>query len=263
MYSLTWKAGSRYNETIDEIRIEVRTEEQIPALEEFLRGARHQRVVVSIASHLVLKESSISYLKSLFEKGVHDDWTVCYAEPLPAPIRFYFSYPAFDMDTFCYMAATGVTDIRIAGGLGFMLPDLSPTVERKGIKLRAQVNYASSSAPMKDIHRFFIRPEGAKFYNQFIDIFEFYIPDGANPLYEDTLYESYKNGIWYGELKEIISNLDLSLDSRSLSPMWEKKRHCCKRKCLIDFTRCQFCYRVKELEETMRAAGIEFNHGSD
>ena len=59
MYSLTWKAGSRYNETIDEIRIEVRTEEQIPALEEFLRGARHQRVVVSIASHLVLKDLSL------------------------------------------------------------------------------------------------------------------------------------------------------------------------------------------------------------
>lgn len=260
MYSLTWKAGSRYNETIDEIRIEVREEEQIPALEHFLLGASKQRVVVSIEPTLLLKESSISYLKGLFEKGIHNDWTVCYAYALPAPIRFYFSYPAFDMDTFCYMAAAGVTDIKIAGGLGFMLPDLAAAAKRKGIKLRAQVNYASAAAPIEDIHKFFIRPEGAKFNNQFIDIFEFYVPDGANPLYEDTMYESYKNGIWYGELKEIISDLALSLDSRALSSMWEKKRSNCRRKCLVNPSSCQFCDTLTELEKTLSAAGIEFSH---
>ena len=162
--------------------------------------------------------------------------------------KIFFNTHIVDWDTLIKFLDYGVTDVYITEAMGFELNTIADLVHYHNAQIRVFPNVAQSSqksAP--DLMKFWIRPEDTEFYEEYIDVYEFFGDDNKQKIYYD-IYKKDKK--WTGNLKEIIIGLENDLDNTRISPLFAKKRVGCERRCLKG-EKCQICHRIIELSETL------------
>ena len=170
-------------------------------------------------------------------------------------VYFYTNYYARDWEDIHYLIQLGVSEIYITEALGFDLERVSKFLHQDGKQIRVFPNVAQVKREdvISDIKAFFIRPEDLSVYEKYIDTIEFW---GDKP---EVLYEIYaQDKHWYGDLSEIISGLESTIDSRFILPHFGERRIKCNRKCLAG-EKCAICEAILECSKTLQKAGLLIN----
>ena len=135
----------------------------------------------------------------------------------------------------------GVSDVYVGGELGFELSNLAPIIHKAGAAIRAFPNVAQGNSGYnpKLYAQFFIRPEDIEnsVMEQYIDTVEFFGDMAKQHIYFNTYHKHQR---WFGDLKDLIIDLNTSIDNRSLEPSFFVPRLSCRRKC-IKGENCRIC----------------------
>lgn len=167
--------------------------------------------------------------------------------------NYFFSLFANNIDIFYLLINNGVSDVFVTEALGFELDKLSKVAKEKNIQIRVFPNMAQAiDEDIPDLKKFFIRPEDLQDYENFIDVCEFFYED-ARCLNYFHIYKEKQE--WFGDLSEIISGLNIKLDSRYILPKFGELRSRCGKKCFKGEP-CHICDLIAESAQTLEEAGI-------
>lgn len=144
----------------------------------------------------------------------------------------------------------GVTDVYITDDFGFELIKIAETCKSKGVKIRCYPNIAQTEIAKRDVNSFFIRPEDIGFYENYVDVAEFFCPLDRQKI----LLEIYKEGKWEGPLGQIISELSSDVPNESIPPHFVTARLTCNKRC--NFINCTICKETTEIARTFKEYGI-------
>ena len=158
-------------------------------------------------------------------------------------IPYYFGFVIKDFDRLHYVCQQGVRDVFIAEELCFDLKRVKQVCKQYGVQIRTFPNVAQSNVKSGPaLKKFFIRPEDVEEYGEYIDTLEFWGPLDR----QATLLRIYKGGVWFGDLNELILDLNTSLDSRTIMPIFAEARKNCQRQCMKGGT-CSICERLQSI----------------
>ena len=164
-------------------------------------------------------------------------------------VPYYTGCIVVNFDQLNYLCEQGVSEVYLAEDICFDLRGAKRVCKRFGVQIRAFPNVGQASVKAGPaLKKFFIRPEDVELYAEYIDTLEFWGP----PEKQGILHKIYNQGYWFGDLKEIILDFDLSFDSRRIMPGFALARIDCGRKCMKG-GQCAICDRIlnisKKLEE--------------
>lgn len=174
-------------------------------------------------------------------------------------IPFFFIEGANNWTDVRDYIALGVSDIYIQNELGFDLKAVAAVChsdEYINIRVFPNIAQVSNSSEMTGIHKFFIRPDDVIFYENFVDIFEFYGPLDRQPV----LFDIYKDERWLGKLNDVIIGLDNDIDNRTIMPVFGDCRIDCKQICAEG--RCKVCKAIENVSKTLIDKEIVMNKRS-
>ena len=162
-------------------------------------------------------------------------------------IPFFFTNFVTSIDQLYGFMKYNPTDMYICEELGFFLDKVSKILHDNNIKVRVFPNICQSSfSETESIKTFFIRPEDIFIYATFVDIFEL-ISDAER---QETLFKIYKQGKWFGKIKEVIPTFKGELDSKYLLGNFGMIRSKCGKRCLYKPGSCAICDRFIEVADT-------------
>lgn len=187
-----------------------------------------------------------------------DGAEAAFTQAKEAGIPAFFDLLVKDWDTLNGLLDMGVSDMYITENLGFELDLVAQKAHSRGAKLRTFPNICQSSWSGTDpLKTFFIRPEDAEVYSEYIDCYEFFVEKDKQNI--NVLYKVYaKDKKWFGDLQEIILGFNRPLDSRGLFGTFAEKRIKCGKKCMKGKSGCQLCDRYAELAQTMNEHALYF-----
>ena len=164
-------------------------------------------------------------------------------------IPFFFTNFVTSIDQLYGFMKYNPTDMYICEELGFFLDKVSKILHDNNIKVRVFPNICQSSfSETESIKTFFIRPEDIFIYANFVDIFEL-ISDAER---QETLFKIYKQGKWFGQIREIIPTFHGDLDSKYLLGNFGIIRSKCGKRCLYKPGSCAICDRFMEVADTFK-----------
>lgn len=266
-YCLTYNKKSKYLDSIDEFKIKVKLNDNGQDIQNFLNIYKDKRVIICLEGFFIDFLTSGKLTEFIQIVKNYENYTFC-INPFAAEgtnqeildnmkkiaetmegLNFFFTVPAVNWDLFHYMITLGISDIYISEDLGFALPHLKVYTINKNIIMRAYPNICQAQVPhMKVEYHFFIRPEDVPIYEQYIDVLEFY--DVEN---EDLYYKIYAiDKKWFGNLKEIITNLPVDIDSNKIVNTFGKFRVSCERKCIRGKSKCNICSYILEIAKNLQ-----------
>lgn len=257
----------------DEISIQY--ENQNTQLIDFLQEHKEQKIILIIKDiDLFIKTEEWNKLNLIYETYPEANLTICFRDvhkfellnPILENCFQYLKLPYFigalatDFDQLHYLCNKGVSEVYIGENICFNMQKVKKIADKYGVKLRAFPNIAQCGIRETPAHKkFFIRPEDIKEYGQYIDTFEFWGPLDR----QEILLKIYKKGYWFGDLKELILDFNLSLDSRRVLPNFATMRKDCGKKCMHG-DRCKICDSIvnisKKLEEQELIIKIKNNN---
>ena len=166
-------------------------------------------------------------------------------------VPFYFGFVIKDYDKLHYVCQKGASEVYIGEELCFDLARVTRVCMQYGVQIRTFPNVAQASVRSGPaLKKFFIRPEDVEEYSEYIDTLEFWGPLDR----QVTLLRIYKGGTWFGDLNELILDLNTSLDSRTLVPVFAQARKNCQRKCMKGGA-CSICERLQSIGEKLGEQG--------
>ena len=177
-----------------------------------------------------------------------------------AGIDFFENLPCTNWETFNYLIKEGVSDINISGPLAFELENVHRALisVRLAIQVRVTPNRCYKLNEHTDsLISFFIRPEDAYLYEEYIDVFDF-----GGVEHQDTFYSIYaEQKSFLGNLNQCIYNFgDLQVDNKGLISLFGERRINCGQQCLKSGY-CRRCYDLafiaKEQGERVRKQIME------
>ena len=171
-------------------------------------------------------------------------------------VRFFFANRVNNWDEFLGLIMLGVSDVYIVEDLGFELDKIAEIAHSNDVRVRAYPNVAQSQwRDSLDIKKFWIRPEDIEFYNDYIDVCEFF----GEPHHIPVLLKIYKEDKkWLGPLNEIIIGLQNTLDNHLIYPeLFAQGRIGCGKKCLKG-NPCRRCEYILDLAKTLKDKQLEY-----
>ena len=250
------KPGMDYLDEVPQISFEYR--EKDDTIEEFIKRHETQHCYIKITQTELTKPATVTRLQNL--KNANENWSLIvtienksnldlFLEVLKETCHGYiFDTPARTWFELQDQLNCGVSEVYISGYLGFCWPEVKKECEKFNVKTRAIVNYADGAnykgAPA--IKKFFIRPEDMKYYVDYIDAIEFFGPGS----YQEVCYKAYTNGEWFGDISEIVLNLDHELDSRRVAGLFGEVRMKCGMRCLRG-SRCSICHSLEDFAKVL------------
>lgn len=223
---------------------------------EFLETNQDRRIIIYLTKDYCIDEYYI-FFKELSDK--YSNITLLINEKFIDENFISYCLPWFctklvrTWDVFYGLIDLGVTDIYICEDLGFALDKVAEVAYHADVAIRAFPNIAQSSwIDAAAIHKFFIRPEDLGSYSRYIDTIEFF----GDPKKTDIYYDIYiENGRWYGDLNEIIINLNESINNKGILPAFSDRRVSCEKKCQKG-GKCRNCNRILELSKLLNETDI-------
>ena len=152
-----------------------------------------------------------------------------------------------------------VTDIFVTEELAFSVNFTSNFTKKKGIQIRSFCNVCEKEFPTTpSLKCFFIRPEDIELYSQYIDVFQFYLPENFSLKKLNILYEIFAiEKKWNGKLKELIFFYTGEEDNRYILPEFGKYRIRCRRKCFSEGDHvCKICNEIADLSKVLKEKNI-------
>lgn len=165
-------------------------------------------------------------------------------------IPFFFRHGVSSLDHLKSMIDAGVSDVYVINEYGFMLPKISKLCHDNNVKVRVYPNVAQSAYDNYDdnIRKFFIRPSDVHFYEEYVDVFEFYGSIGK----QSVLFDIYNDEKWLGYLNEVILELSpTEIDERTIVPYFSEARLKCEKRCT--FGKCDVCGVVESLANVLKS----------
>lgn len=164
-------------------------------------------------------------------------------------IPYFFWDSANSIDQVYGLMELEPTDIYICEDLGFSLDKVSKILHDRGIRVRVYPNICQSSWKYTpSLKKFFIRPEDIIAYRNFVDVFE--LVGDEDRL--EIIIKVYKEGKWFGPIKEIIPSFYDDLNSRYVLSNFGVIRSRCRKRCLFNPGSCNICERFKDVAETLQ-----------
>lgn len=253
-YALDFNQHSKYLFDIDEIIVKYEGNED--KLRNFLTEHRPQKITISIETFI--KPETITDLLELKKEGY--SFSVRSAVILPehmslflkAEIPFFINRHLLSWDEFLYHIELGVSEVYISGGLGFELQSVSNIAKERNVKIRVIPNVAQGyPLGIPAIKQFYVRPEDIELYSAYVDTFELQGPHDKM----DIIYKVYRDGQWYGNIRELIIGFEADLDTKHVIPLFGEKRLECGRRCLKG-KRCHLCDSISQLATTLGDRGL-------
>lgn len=269
-YCLPYIRDSKYMAEVDEIIIPFQLKDihfikSLTSKEKILKSV----IIIEVQdSDEFVNNKCIDIFKSLKEDYTNIDFKLKFSNPdtflnetlqecKKCGIPFFFDTYANSWDIFHGLIDLGVSDIYVVEEMGFSLNKLGAIAHASDISIRVFGNVAQSGwREERSIKSFFIRPEDVAIYEQCVDVIEFY---GENNV-QEVSYKAYaKDGIWFGDLREIIIGLDVEADSRFIVPMFAEARLDCEKKCQ-KLRPCNICTRIVDNSKVLEANGFVVRH---
>lgn len=164
-------------------------------------------------------------------------------------IPFYYNASIDNWEDLNKYTERNVESVFICGDLAFDLVRVSNFCKKHHVRIRCYPNVCQYLWDNSEgIKTFFIRPEDVDYYDDYIDILEFWNSENIqNPLYE-TYFHDKK---WAGDLREIIQGLKFRVNSYYiLGNQFAKYRTDCKRDC-IKGSDCNLCQSIIDFANTI------------
>ena len=265
-YCIEFTKNFSYIDEVDEIFIEYKRNES--ALENFIEKFKDKRILIKLKyedlTEFIDTDIMLILFKAIVEKTNAEIVFVLPIFEINDSLKAFnilkehgfnvcFANLVNSWDELIGLADMGVSDIYIVEELGFELDRVAAVLHERGIKVRCYPNIAQSSHPnIKDIKKFFVRPEDVETYEPYVDVFEFF---GEN---HNLYYKVYaKDKKWFGQLNEIIDDYNGSLDSRCVVKEFAETRTHCGKKCLKGIP-CRVCDKMVKLSDTMQENDLYF-----
>lgn len=254
-YCIDYYKGFKNLEKADEFTIKYTKKNDV--LIDFLENFKDKRINLAIEERL--SESELKLLKTICDSYSNlflkfESYDYDYVEVITeSGVPFFFGNRVNNWDEFIGLIDLAVTDIYIVEDLAFELDKVSKIAHAEGVRIRTYPNVAQSSwKDSLDIKKFWIRPEDINFYEQYVDVCEFFGSIEQLP----TLLKIYKEDKkWFGLLNEIIIGLKTPLDSRFTHTDFAEKRVRCGKSCQKG-GKCRICDRIVELSYKLKEANL-------
>lgn len=164
-------------------------------------------------------------------------------------IPFFFDDKVYSIDKVWELIEIGVSDIYICGELGFEIANIADKIHEANVKIRTFPDIAQSTRVSgESLTKFYIRPEDIEFYEDYIDVCEFFANDKTR---DNVLYQIYAiNKQWTNNIKDIIIDFNEEISNLSFPKSFGEVRTRCNKKCLKN-GKCQICHRAKELSTVL------------
>ena len=176
--------------------------------------------------------------------------------------KFFFNTHINLWDTLYGYVNLGVTDVYIVEGLGFELEEIKNFLEdfENKPQIRVFPNIAQSSFDGIDgLNKFWIRPEDTKYYEEYVDVYEFYGEDNKQKIYYDIYF---KDKEWFGPLNEIIQGLDSDINNTTIVPRFGINRINCRQRC-VKGKHCHMCKTIETLADHFREVGLRVTNDEE
>lgn len=269
-YSIHFYKGCNILEKADEIILKY--SEIHEALPEYVKEyADEQRIVIDIRKlekDFLTEDGGKNLSIWVSAKENHRNFAILLAETnielLPVlqenNINYFFDTRVDTMDKLTNLVNLGVSDIYICNELGFSLKTIAPYCHNNKTNIRVYPNVAQSSSSRKglnDFKKFFIRPEDIDFYEEYVDIFEFFTEDLSK---QKVLYQIYKDKKWLGDIRDLILELEYKepILNYTIIPDFALNRINCGKACGIG--KCQMCDRILSIAELANRIKEESGH---
>lgn len=273
-YAINWFKGFAYEDEIQEIIIKYDFNkypiltEYASALIDFVKSKREDlRIVVDVTHMTAIEfERAINVFKACYE--IHPNITFMISRIVEYMKRveenelpFFYCEKVNTIDALNQYISEDVTDVYITDELAFSLSDIKYNICKNKVKIRVFPNVAQSSVSradgVKSITKFFIRPEDVKYYEDCVDIMEFF----GSADKQNTLYKIYKEQKWRGPLNLIISGYNpednIEINS-SIIPTFGQVRKNCHKKCGYTSSGCQICIAAEHVARSLAEKGLEY-----
>ena len=251
MFCLNYYPHQSYIKNADELKIKYRPADR--TLKEFLNEYKEKSIIIDVSE--AFEDIDAQLLKSLYDeykniKIIFDFYNKEYlSRAQEFEIPFFFTNFVTSIDQLYGFMKYNPTDMYICEELGFFLDKVSKILHDNNIKVRVFPNICQSSfSETESIKTFFIRPEDIFIYANFVDIFEL-ISDAER---QETLFKIYKQGKWFGQIREIIPTFHGDLDSKYLLGNFGIIRSKCGKRCLYKPGSCAICDRFMEVADTFK-----------
>ena len=257
-YCVHYSKNFRHLTSIDEFILEYHGEvSRVPLLDMMQNVVPGQRVLLDMSAfdenqvldeiqYIVAATSVCNNIVIILQPKLAEADSLL-AELFEKDIPYFFNIRVDTVDEFIYFRDKGASDIYVVNGLGFSLKSLKDISE--GMRIRVFANVAQTSSPESgaSITSFFIRPEDVKYYEDYVDVIEFFGPDNR----ASVLYEIYAiHQTWAGKLNDLILRLNCNIANGLLAPSsFGAHRVGCGKKC--QFNKCYVCTRAAEMAETI------------
>lgn len=255
-YSIYFYRGCNILKDVDEVILKY--DEVHEALSDYVEEySEDQRIIIDIRKYK--REFVIENNLSIWvaAKAKHHNFAILLTEDdisiLPLlqehNIDYFFDTRVDTMDKLTSAISLRVSDVYICNELGFSLKTIAPYCHDNGVKIRVYPNIAQSSSSRKcldNFKKFFIRPEDVSVYEEYVDIFEFFVSDLSK---QKTLYQIYKDSKWMGDIRDLILELDYKepILNYTIIPDFALTRIGCEKICGIG--KCQMCDRILSITE--------------
>lgn len=252
---INWRKSFNYMDEVDEYNIDFKDKKEklLNFLDTFATGK--QRVNIYISQSIT--ENEINIILAIWEMNKYNI-AIC-IEPFPSEIiiekiqtskiPFYYISLINNWETLNAYIEKGVESVFIYGDLAFDLQKVKQFCKKHHVRIRCYPNICQYLWDNSEgIKTFFIRPEDVDYYDDYIDILEFWNSENIqNPLYE-TYFHDKK---WAGDLREIIQGLKFRVNSYYiLGNQFAKYRTNCKRDC-IKGSDCNLCQSIIDFANTI------------
>lgn len=209
-----------------------------------------QRIILDVSANLSSIVEKIPVFKKMQEENILfsvETSVIEYKTLKEEGIPFFFTEFCETLDELYSFIKCGVTDVYIVEELCFNLEKVSTYCHSKNVNVRVFPNIAQCNIKCKEnippICKFFIRPEDTKYYEEYVDIFEF--AGKANKM--STYFEVYKNKKWDGDLDILILDLGKYIPNNGLIPPFGKNRIKCQHNCMLE--KCFLCIQDENIAQ--------------
>lgn len=258
-YCINYHKDFRYFDKIDEIIIKYQNQTQKQLIDFLKTMGTEVRIIVKVENNSLNIDKAAEIFANA--KVIHPNFSVMLSGPdsvfceklKEKNIPFFFFNLADKWDVLMSYLTFGVSDVYIANELGFDLKDVSKVCKEYNTQIRVFPNVAQLSSQISTLNKltsFFIRPDDIQYYNEYVDVCEFFGPLDR----QSVLYEIYTKEKWLGNLSDLIIGLNVDIENTTLVPTFGTERLSCRKDCYKG--KCIICEKCLSLANTLKENNI-------
>lgn len=172
-------------------------------------------------------------------------------------VKVFFTYICDTWDKLFSCILAGASDVYVCGELAFSMKKVHGVCSSRNVQVRVFPNVCQLNSKVNNLNKvtsFFIRPEDLQYYEDYIDVIEFF----GSMEKQSVLFDIYKEHKgWKGDVNELILDCGPGMDvpNRNIWESFGKNRVDCGKGC--NYNKCTLCYDIFSLAKTIEKKKLE------